>query len=144
MSPTSKARHLRRAAVGGIAALLLVHGGLPAAAQEDLTLPPRIDADTDTEGVPVVAAPPVAVRTDESIEEIVVVSEQNPWRLPDLGSSWRDPNADQPDTGRISAELLPLWDPEAQEMPTRDPYALGDAFRRVGFIEVFRVRFGRR
>lgn len=132
----------RQASLAGIAAALLF--GAQAAAQEDLTLPPRIAAGTQAEGVPVVAAPPVAARTDDSIEEIVVVSEQNPWRLPDLGSSWRDPSEDQPDTGRISADLLPLWDPEVQELPTRDPYALGDSFRRVGFIEVFRVRFGRR
>jgi len=143
MFPTFDRYLLRCTAVTSIAAALLLDGP-PASAQEDLTLPPRIEAAAQTEGVPVDAAPSVAASAQDSIEEIVVVSEQNPWRLPDLGSSWRDPAADQPDTGRISADLLPLWDPEAQELPTRDPYALGDSFRRVGFIEVFRVRFGRR
>lgn len=108
-------------------------------AQEDLSLPPRVDEST--------ADIPAQASTDESqapIEEIVVISDQNPWRLPDLGSAWRAAQEAEPDTGRISADLLPLWDPEAEQQPTRNPFAVTDGIRRVGFIEIFRVRFGDR
>ena len=84
-----------------------------------------------------------AAEDPAALEEIVVISDQNPWRLPDLGSSWRPPSSDE-DAGRISADLLPLWDPEAEEIPTQNPFAVTDDFSRVGFIEVFRIRFGRR
>lgn len=110
-------------------------------AQEDLTAPPRIvDESTPQSQTP---SPPPSQSSDE-LEEVIVISDQNPWRLPDLGSAWRDPLADQADNGRIDADLLPIWNPAAEEIPTRDAYELGENFRRAGFIEIFRVRFGRR
>ena len=133
-----KSKFASRRGVAGAAAALaaaLLFAG-QAAAQDDLTTPPRIsEIDAD-------AQPDTASATE--LEEIIVVSDQNPWRLPDLGSSWRAQQEEQTDTGRISADLLPLWDPEAQELPTRDPVAVTDGIRRVGFIEIFRVRFGGR
>ena len=90
------------------------------------------------------AATDSAATSAGDLEEIVVVSDQNPWRLPDLGSSWRARQEEERDTGRISAELLPLWNPDVQEIPTRNPFDVTDDFRRVGFIEVFRIRFGGR
>lgn len=111
-------------------------------AQEDLTAPPRIvDETTPPSRAP---SPPPPSRSTEELEEIIVISDQNPWRLPDLGSTWRDPLADQADNGRIDADLLPIWNPAAEEIPTRDLYEPGENFRRSGFIEIFRVRFGRR
>ncbi|MGD8322903.1 MAG: hypothetical protein PVF50_00960 [Gammaproteobacteria bacterium] len=127
-------------ALAVIAASMLVAPGQYTVAQGDLTAPPRIseqDVQTPPEPAPERDAP-------SELEEIVVISDQNPWRLPDLGSAWRARQAEEQDTGRISAEVLPIWDPEAQEMPTRNPFSVTDDFRRVGFIEVFRVRFGRR
>ena len=130
-------RTFKRSISCAVTALCLLACQLTSA-QEDLTSPPRIIEDTEP------LTPPARPQRSGDIEEIVVISEQNPWRLPDLGSSWRDPLADENDTGRISADVLPIWDPDTQELPTRDPYALGDGFRRVGFIEIFRIRFGRR
>jgi hypothetical protein len=122
------------------AAAICAH--LPAGAQEDLTLPPRI-AEEELNTPPPIEVP--ETREDSAIEEIVVISDQNPWRLPDLGSAWRARQEDlQQDTGRISVDLAPLWDPDAEELPTRNPFDVTDGIRRVGFLEIFRVRFGRR
>ena len=111
-------------------------------AQEDLARPPRIENGQEPDPVPQTPAEEAAERaSNDVLEEIVVISEQNPWRLPDLGSSWRAVQEPDTDTGRIAADLLPIWDPEEYEIPTRDPFAVGDAFRRVGYIELFRVRF---
>ncbi len=126
-------------------AMLAMAGIWPVAqprAQEDLTLPPRISAEAASE------APPTDTPTNSDsspMEEIVVISDQNPWRLPDLGSAWRAREAaEQRDTGRISVDLAPLWDPDAEELPTHNPFAVTDGIRRVGFLEIFRVRFGGR
>jgi hypothetical protein len=125
------------AAALGLAGVLC--GAAPGLAQDELTAPPRIPAATQ----PTPAAPPT--NTDPTaLEEIVVISDQNPWRLPDLGSEWRARQVEEPDTGRIAADFLPLWDPETEELPTRNPFAVTDSIRRVGFIEVFRIRFGGR
>jgi len=127
----------------GFAATLVLaaafNGTLDSFAQDDLTVPPRLSEATQPPG-----PPPEQAAENEEIEEIVVVSDQNPWRLPDLGSNWRARNSDADDDGRISADLLPLWNPETEEIPTENPFAVADDFRRVGFIEVFRVRFGGR
>lgn len=127
-----------RAAVAASALLWL---GPHTLAQNDLTEPPRITEATQPLPPP---APPQANDPEAEVEEIVVISDQNPWRLPDLGSAWRAQQEEQQDTGRISVDLLPIWDPDAEEIPTRNPFAVTDSIRRVGFIEVFRVRFGGR
>jgi len=114
-----------------------------AASQEDLTVPPRLDDAPNPPPLPAIR-PESSATPQDQLEEIVVTIDPNPWRLPDLGSSWRARQAEEEDSGRIHAELLPLWNPEAKETPTRNPFAVADDFTRVGFIEVFRVRFGRR
>lgn len=113
--------------------------GLPASAQEeDLTRPPRIDD-----------APLVARLTEPSeeraaaLEEVLVVGE-NEWRLPDLGSRWRAEAAATAELGRIEADLLPLFDPEDPAHTRADWFIVNEEIRRVGFIELFKVRFGRR
>ena len=135
------------AAVVAVAALSVccVH----AAAQEDLTRPPRITAEPPAPQAAAAVANDDDSPTSEAtpateIEEIVVISDQNPWRLPDLGSAWRAENAEDQASGRIRAELFPLWNPETEEVSTRNPFAVTDDFSRVGFIELFRVRFGGR
>jgi len=123
--------------VASAAALVAAAGsGL---AQEDLTLPPRI-LDSAPASQARLADGPAREPTD--IEEIVVTGDDNPWRLPDLGSEWRARMAEQPPEGRIAVDAFPLWDPEA-ERPMRDLFPVGNE-QRVGFIEVFRIRFGRR
>lgn len=74
-------------------------------------------------------------------EEIIVLGGDG-WRLPDLGSAWREEQAaEQP--GRIQTTLLPLYDPEN---PTVRPdlFLLNREVSRIGYIDLFRVRFGRR
>jgi hypothetical protein len=111
----------------------------------DLTLPPRITTEPGAPGDAASAIAAAQVTDSDELEEIVVISDQNPWRLPDLGSSWRSKEAEQDAaSGRITADLLPLWNPDAEESPTRNPFAVTDDFTRVGFIEVFRIRFGGR
>lgn len=110
-----------------------------AAQDEDLTLPPRIIDVAPTQAR--LATPDDAGRED-AMEEVLVIRE-NPWRLPDLGSEWRARHEAEARPGRITADLLPLFDPEA-EQPTRDLFPLNREMQRVGFIEIFRIRFGDR
>ena len=115
--------------------------------QDDLTRPPRLDEAPAPPQRTAAPAAPTAVEVEaqaEEIEEILVVSDQNPWRLPDLGSSWRAQHTEVAEQGRIRVEALPLWNPDTEEVPTSNPFAVADDIRRVGFIEVFRVRFGGR
>ncbi len=117
----------------------------PDPAGTDLTLPPRITTEPVPLGDAASAIAAAQVTDNDELEEIVVISDQNPWRLPDLGSSWRAKEAERDaDSGRITADLLPLWNPDTEESPTRNPFAVTDDFTRVGFIEVFRIRFGGR
>lgn len=120
----------------------------PADAQEDvttepseaLTLPPRLDEAASPKTR---FEPPAGAARDEAMEEVLVVRE-NRWRLPDLGSEWRASHEEGAlDTGRISADFMPLYDPEA-ELPFQDYFPLNQEMQRVGYIEVFRIRFGRR
>jgi hypothetical protein len=78
-------------------------------------------------------------RNDEP-EEIVVIGQG--WRLPDLGSEWRARQKEAERSKRFSATALPLYDPGRPPQHT-------DAFtspeqRRHGYIDLFRLRFGRR
>jgi hypothetical protein len=78
-------------------------------------------------------------RNDEP-EEIIVIGQG--WRLPDLGSEWRARQKEAESESRFHATVLPLYDPA-------DPPIHSDAFmsreqRRHGYIELFRLRFGRR
>jgi hypothetical protein len=151
----------------GAAALLAVALAAPAAAQQtDAPRAPRIIGTPasppahETRPAPEAApAPPVtlplrvtAARSpsaarlaplpeERGIEEIVILGEG--WRLPDLGSEWRARQAEAARGDRFTATALPLYD------PTRPPQR-ADAFfasreqRRHGYIEIFRLRFGRR
>jgi len=120
-------------------ALSLLSAAKLAAAQEDLTLPPRIvDAPPSAARL----APPPEPAREAAIEEVLVVRE-NPWRLPDLGSEWRAQHEDIPEPGRITASFFPLYDPEA-EVPMYNLFPVNRELMRPGFIEIFRVRFGRR
>ena len=105
--------------------------------QEDLSLPPRLD------GAPFEARlAPAAAEREDSLEEIIVVSE-NEWRLPDLGSTWRLRQAAEQQLSRFETRFLPLYDAE-NPGPTLDLFPANREISRIGFIELFRVRFGRR
>lgn len=113
--------------------------GAAGAQDEDLKLPPRIDG---TPLEPRFEPPPEERR--QAIDEIVVVGE-NPWRLPDLGSSWRLREAEKVEPARIEASFFPLYDPENPvSFYAADDSTITPEIRRVGFIELFRVRFGSR
>jgi len=123
-----------------LAALVLVAAAVAASAQEgdgDLTLPPRLEpgpGDARLE-VPEPDKAPV-------LEEVVVVG-RSQWRLPDLGSTWRETHEQERQQGRIEVSFMPLYDPENGD-PNVDLFPRDREMRRVGFIEVFKVRFGGR
>jgi hypothetical protein len=78
-------------------------------------------------------------RFDDDIEEIIVRGQG--WRLPDLGSEWRARQREAEREGRFTA--LPLYDPSRP--PTRaDSLFSSPEQRRHGYIELFKLRFGRR
>ena len=108
-----------------------------AAPSAPLTLPLRVTA----------ARPPSAARLAPlpeeraDIEEIVILGEG--WRLPDLGSEWRARQAEAASGDRFTATALPLYDPSRP--PQRaDAFFASREQRRHGYIEIFRLRFGRR
>lgn len=129
--------------------------------QQDLTLPPRLgdappeaaqrDADADANLAPAdaaeagpggaeLAAQPKAGA--DSLEEVVVVGQG--WRLPalpDLGSSWRQTHAPNKE-GRIHVGFTPLYDPSASPTAS-DVFLTNREIRRVGFLQLFQLRFGR-
>lgn len=74
-------------------------------------------------------------------EEIIVIGAG--WRLPDLGSRWREQQAEAAQSGRFQATALPLYDPSRPPLHG-DGFWLGPEAQRQGYIELFRLRFGRR
>ncbi len=105
---------------------------------DDLALPPRID---NVPSQARLAAPPED-RID-TIEE-VIVTDDNPWGLPDLGSTWRAREAQTVETGRIRANFLPLYDPDDPASLLAPLFPANREMQRVGFIQLFRIRFGGR
>jgi hypothetical protein len=93
------------------------------------------------------ARPPSAARLAplpedrDDIEEIVIVGEG--WRLPDLGSEWRARQAEAANSGRFSFTVLPLYDP-GRPPQRADSFFASREQRRHGYIDIFRLRFGRR
>jgi hypothetical protein len=84
------------------------------------------------------AAPPA--NRDDAPEEIIVIGQG--WRLPDLGSEWRQRQKEAASSGTFSATALPLYDPG--EPPQHTEAFTSREQRRHGYIELFRLRFGRR
>ena len=147
----------------GLAALLMAALPVIASAQDDFVPPPpRLDQPPQpvlpTPGVPPAAAPlpdprialrppnaatlaPLPEERDTEPDEIIVVGQG--WRLPDLGSEWRKRQEEAEDTGRFHMTLLPLYDPSRP--PQHDtPLLANPEVKRQGYIELFRLRFGRR
>jgi hypothetical protein len=76
------------------------------------------------------------------LDEVLVVG--TALRLPDLGSSLRAQREAERDEGRIAVSFLPLYDPEAARAGLDDPLFRNRELERVGFIDLFRIRFGKR
>lgn len=83
---------------------------------------------------------PLPEERSDAPEEIIVIGQG--WRLPDLGSEWRERQKEAANDGRFSATVLPLYDPA--EPPLRNDTFATSEQRRHGYIELFRLRFGRR
>ena len=84
---------------------------------------------------------PLPEERGDTPDEIIVIGQG--WRLPDLGSEWRErQKAAERDVGRFSATALPLYDPA--EPPVHGEVFSSPEQRRHGYIELFRLRFGRR
>jgi hypothetical protein len=152
MTPRRRARSIAGAS---LAARLAVLGGAATAlagayAQPpDLTLPPRIEPARDPAAIRAPDDAPgdarLADRRDdgaELLEEVIVVS-RSQWRLPDLGSEWRETEAAETEPQRIDVAFLPLFDPENRD-PYENLFPRHGEIERVGFIELFKVRFGAR
>lgn len=131
---------VRRAAELATAIVALTSLGTRVHAQDgDLTLPPRLE-DSAPFAARLEPQPPDRI---ETLEEVLVVGDDE-WRLPDLGSTWRAEQAAEPATARIEADMLPLYDPEDPTHERTDWFLVNEEIRRVGFIELFRIRFGER
>jgi hypothetical protein len=98
-------------------------------------LPPRIDEAKPGE----VTLARLPEKNHQGIEEIIVVAEDR-FQLPDLGSSWHPP---QKAPGRFQTTVLPLYDPQSPER-WPDLFAYTPENQRITYVELFRVRFGRR
>jgi hypothetical protein len=84
---------------------------------------------------------PLPEERQDTPDEIIVIGQG--WRLPDLGSEWRKRQQEAAkDVGRFSATALPLYDPA--EPPLHGEVFSSPEQRRHGYIELFRLRFGRR
>jgi anti-sigma factor ChrR (cupin superfamily) len=75
--------------------------------------------------------------------EEVIVFDESEWRLPDLGSEWRQAQADETGNDRIELSFLPLYDPENDD-PATDLFERNSELHRLRMIEVIRFRFGGR
>jgi hypothetical protein len=84
---------------------------------------------------------PLPEDRDDGTEEIIVIGQG--WRLPDLGSEWRARQKETENEGRFSATALPLYDPAEPPLHS-DAFTASGEERRHGYIEIFRLRFGRR
>jgi hypothetical protein len=113
--------------------------------------PPTVEPADLRVSLPAVEAarrPPNAARLaplpedrDDGTEEIIVIGQG--WRLPDLGSEWRARQKELANEGRFSATAMPLYDPAEPPLHS-DAFTTSAEERRHGYIELFRLRFGRR
>ncbi len=111
--------------------------------------PPRAQEPAPLPPVPAigVARPPNAARLAplpeerDASDEIVVIGKG--WRLPDLGSRWRQQQEEAASEDGPHVTFLPLYDPDRQ-MPRNDTFWLSREAQRQGYIELFRLNFGRR
>jgi hypothetical protein len=83
---------------------------------------------------------PLPEERNNEPEEIIVIGQG--WRLPDLGSEWRARQKEAASSRRFSATALPLYDP-ARPPEHTDAFTSQEQ-RRHGYIDLFRLRFGRR
>jgi hypothetical protein len=135
-----------------LAIVAMLASTIAVAQDDDVPLPPRIDAPAPAAAA---ASTTRALKPAESArlaplpeerpqvdDEILVIGETG-WRLPDLGSDWRAERDAEEREQRFRRTFLPLYDPENPPMRA-DSLMLNREAQRVGFIQIFRLRFGRR
>lgn len=134
-----------RAAAVALAVLAALGGALAQPPlDDDVPLPPRIGPEEESPQSRLDR--PNAARLaplPEGLEEVVVVADPA-LRLPDLGTSLRlEREAQEAREARIQVSFLPPLEPAD---PRYDPTLLevNPELRRTGYIEIFRLRFGRR
>jgi hypothetical protein len=120
------------------------------ATPEDLTQPPRIDDQAQVERqVSAAGNSPGETRLEpaeeerEDVLEAVVTGGQTDFRLPDLGTSFRNAEEERDPNQRMEVTFLYLYDPENID-PAEEVFPTIEDLRRVGFLRVFELRFGRR
>ena len=140
----------RRQLVAGAVAIVLMFaaGGFASAddaieyrseGRDDLGLADGADIST-TNRTDITASADADGDDDYVIEEIVVIGRQKS-QHPNLGNnSGTDPVVQKP--GRIDWQFLPRYDPEQADRYF-DLIQHDEEIRRAGFIELFRVSFGR-
>jgi len=110
----------------------------PAAAASNRTPPPILGSVRPPNAATLAPLPEARADTPD---EIIVIGQG--WRLPDLGSEWRKKQDEAEDTGRFHVTYMPLYDPSRP--PQRSEPLLAPAeWQRHGYIELFRMRFGKR
>ena len=121
----------------------IIGGAAPAPSPPSATPP----TSSTTPTLSLVMRPPNAARLaplpeerNDEPEEIVVIGRG--WRVPDLGSEWRARQEEAAKSARFSAMALPLYDPARPSQ--HDTFFVSGEQRRHGYIELFRLRFGRR
>jgi hypothetical protein len=114
----------------------------PAAGPEaaaDLTLPPQI-GDDPAPGEPRLEPPD---EEHEDMLEAVVTGGQTDFRLPDLGTSFRERQEARETDQRIEVQFLNLYDPENRD-PAEEAFPSLEEKLGVGMLRVFRLEFGKR
>lgn len=118
---------------------------LPALAQDtpdetadtDLTLPPRLESEIQPGNAQL--EPPDEERED--MLEAVVRRGQNEFRLPDLGTSFRDDEDERDPNARMEVRFLNLYDPDNID-PAEEAFPSLEEKLGVGMLRVFRIGFG--
>ncbi|HEX5418683.1 MAG TPA: hypothetical protein VFY39_01655 [Gammaproteobacteria bacterium] len=88
-------------------------------------------------------APPTPGR-DDDLDEIIVVGRNDGSHLPDLGGKLRAEREAQLGQGRIEFTLLPLYEGTSLTEERNVSLFGNRPMQRVGYINVFRFRFGAR
>ena len=128
--------------------LLLLFGTSAVVAQDepaepDLTLPPTIDVNAEPSPTHLEPAP----EEREDTLEVIVTGGRTEFRLPDLGTSFREEAEARDSDERIEVTFLNLFDPENQDPAEEIFPSLEDQIQErfgVGFLRIFKIDFGRR
>lgn len=107
--------------------------------ETDLTLPPRIGADPSPGQARL--EPPAEERED--MLEAVVTGGQTDFRLPDLGTSFRQRQEERETDQRIEVQFLNLYDPDNRD-PAEEAFPSLEEKLGIGMLRVFRLEFGKR